>query len=352
MTRPFVIDGVTHPYNFSPENQRGRFGKLFSDVMYSFFPVINPPDIAFSRAEWERNWDPDDFIETVLLESETDMICTHSLPIFDAYVDGLADWRKGAYLKKAYPDRVLWYGRFDMFDPDRSMDELEAQIEAGCDGIKFYPARYVDGRTRSWRLDDEKLAFPVLDRIRKSGLKNVAIHKALPLGPVSHESMNVGDISAAAECFPDLNFQIVHAGFLFVDETKFLLLNNPNVFATMEASFLACMLNHQEFGRLIGEFLAYGGADKIIYASAAVNPHPRLVLEAFCAFQMPPASPLQLTDDTRAKILGGNLARLHGIDIDTQRRKISGDRFSTTRTAEGLRPPWTAVHGAARRKGA
>ena len=28
MVDRFVIDGVCHPYNFSPENQRGRFGRL------------------------------------------------------------------------------------------------------------------------------------------------------------------------------------------------------------------------------------------------------------------------------------------------------------------------------------
>ena len=344
MTDPFVIDGVTHPYNFHPGNLRGRFGRMFADVMYSFYPAVNPPDIAVSRDQWHRDWDPEEFIETMLLESETDMVCTHSLPIFDAFEDGLARAEKGAYLKKAYQDRVLWYARMDMFDVEKSLDELHAQLDAGADGIKMYPARYVDGHTRYWRMDDEKLAFPIFELAEKRGIRNIAIHKALPLGPVSHESMGVGDISDAAECFPDLNFQIVHAGFLFVDETKFLLLNNDNVYATMEASFLACMLNPPEFARLLSEFMAYGGTEKIIYASAAVNPHPQLVLEAFRRFEMPPESPFQLTDEIRAKILGGTLARLHGIDIGAQRRKIANDRFSEARLQNGLRAPWSAVH--------
>ena len=42
MTRPFIIDGVCHPYNFAPENLNGRFGRIFNDVMNSYHPVVNP----------------------------------------------------------------------------------------------------------------------------------------------------------------------------------------------------------------------------------------------------------------------------------------------------------------------
>jgi len=37
---------------------------------------------------------------------------------------------------------------------------------------------------RTWRLDDESLAFPLIERALEHGLKTIAIHKAAPLGPV------------------------------------------------------------------------------------------------------------------------------------------------------------------------
>lgn len=345
MTRPFVIDGVCHPYNFSRANLQGRFGEMFSDALYSYYPYVNPPEIAFSREQWEREWQPEEFIETMLLESPTDMICVHSLPIYDAYKDGLAAHDKCAALKRAYPDRVLWYAGINLCWPELAGRELEAHLAAGCDGIKFYPARYDEGRTRYWRMDDEVLAFPMYERILEAGLRNVAVHKALPLGPVSVDSMRVDDISTAANVFDELNFQIVHAGFMFIDETKFLIANHPNVYATLEASTLFCILHPPTLTQMLDQFLIYGGPEKLIYASAAVNPHPRVVLESFAEFELPPASPIPLDPDVRALFLGGNLARLHGIDIEERRRRLADDRFAREVAANGYRPHWTAVHG-------
>jgi predicted TIM-barrel fold metal-dependent hydrolase len=343
MNKAFVIDGVCHPYNFSPENENGRFGKIFNDVLYSYHPAVNPPGVALSRQQWSRRWEAREFVETMLLESDTDMICVHSLPIFDAFKDGGASSEVVSAVKKAYPDRVLWYAGIDMFDPHSVMEAAKRHIGDGADGLKFYPAKYVDGRTQSWRMDDEPLVFPLLDLARSAGIKNVAIHKALPIGPVTGESMKVDDISAAANVFPDINFQIIHAGFMFMDETKFLIGNHPNIYATMEASFLFCKLHPQKFAELLTEFMLYAGPGKIIYSSAAVNPHPQIVLDAFAEFTMPEDAPFQLTDEIRAMILGGNLAALHDIDTDARRRKLDTDEFSAFKQANGLRAPFSSI---------
>ena len=105
MSDPFVVDAVCHPYNFTPENLNGRYGQMFTDVMYSAYPLINPGH-RLTREEWERDWQPDEFIETMLLESPTDMICVHTLPIFDAYHDGLVSIEKGAGFSRSKRTRV------------------------------------------------------------------------------------------------------------------------------------------------------------------------------------------------------------------------------------------------------
>lgn len=347
MADRFIIDGVAHPYNFSPQNQRGRFGKAFTDVMYSYHPLVTPTEYALSREQWEREWQPEEFMETMLLESDTDVIAVHTLPIYDAYVDGLVATDKGAQLKAAYPDRVLWYAALDLFAPRDAVDEAAAAIDAGADGLKFYPSRYVEGRTEAWFMDDEDRVFPVLELARSRGVTNIAVHKVLPIGPVSSLGQTVDDVSTAANVFGDLNFQIIHAGFMFVDETKFLIGNHPNIYANMEASTLFSVLNPIEMTRLLGEFIAFGGPDKVIYASAAVNPHPQVVIEAVEAFQFPPESPLQLDDTLRDLFMGGNLARLHGIDPAERKAKLADDRFSRAKAEHGPRAPFSTVRQAA-----
>jgi hypothetical protein len=39
-TDQFVIDGICHPYNFSEENLKGHFGRIFNDVLYAFHPLL------------------------------------------------------------------------------------------------------------------------------------------------------------------------------------------------------------------------------------------------------------------------------------------------------------------------
>jgi hypothetical protein len=73
--------------------------------------------------------------------------------------------------------------------------------------------------------------------------------------------------------------------------------------------------------------------------------HPQYLLEDFARFDMPEDFQVPLTDEVRAKILAGNFARLHGIDIETQKAKISDDEFARKRNGNGLREPWSTVRG-------
>ena len=230
-----------------------------------------------------------------------------------------------------------------MFEGEAALDTARHCMEHGADGLKFYPARYVNGRTEAWRMDDEGLVFPVLQAAHDAGIRNIAVHKVLPIGPISAHGMQVDDLAAAANAFPDMNFQIIHAGFMFVDETKMLLGNFPNIYATLEASFLLAMLNPDMMHRILDEFFIFGGPDRVIFASAAVNPHPQVVLDGVAGYEMPETSPIGLSPEVRALVMGGNLARLHGIDIDERRAKLADDEFARERAANGLREPFSSV---------
>lgn len=66
-TDQFVIDGICHPYNFSEENLKGRFGRIFNDVPYAFHPLLNPPETALLKDEWEHDWQNDEFLGATFL---------------------------------------------------------------------------------------------------------------------------------------------------------------------------------------------------------------------------------------------------------------------------------------------
>jgi hypothetical protein len=60
--------------------------------------------------------------------------------------------------------------------------------------------------------DDVGLAF--IEKARKLGIRNIAIHKGLPFGQRSYEHSTCVDVGRVAKRFPDVNFLIYHSGFV------------------------------------------------------------------------------------------------------------------------------------------
>src|SRR5437879_13399854 len=53
-----------------------------------------------------------------------------------------------------------------------------------------------------------------IEKARKLGVKNIAVHKGLPFGSQSYEHSQCSDIGVVAKRFPDVNFLIYHSGFV------------------------------------------------------------------------------------------------------------------------------------------
>jgi predicted TIM-barrel fold metal-dependent hydrolase len=152
--------------------------------------------------------------------------------------------------------------------------------------------------------------------------------KSLPLGPAPDGSaFHPRDVEGAAEAYPDINFSIVHGGMAFTEETAWLVARFPNIWINLESLNIVLMLRPRAFAEMIAGIMSIaseGAIDRMYWASGAMNCHPRDGLEAFMTFQFPDELrervgtffPIpQLTDEHRRKILGENLARLHGFDI-------------------------------------
>ncbi|MBV9784401.1 MAG: amidohydrolase family protein [Acidisphaera sp.] len=73
-----------------------------------------------------------------------------------------------------------------------------------------------------WRLDDEKLMYPAYERMARSGVKNVCIHKGLFPPSVEKQVpdlrpyVDVSDVGPAAKDWPQLNFVVYHSGYRHV----------------------------------------------------------------------------------------------------------------------------------------
>jgi predicted TIM-barrel fold metal-dependent hydrolase len=83
----------------------------------------------------------------------------------------------------------------------------------------------------AWRLDGEDFATPLLRAAIDLGIRSVAIHKILFLPPAPREAFALEDMGGALDRFPELTFQIVHAGVTYLDQTYALLARHLNLYA-------------------------------------------------------------------------------------------------------------------------
>jgi len=339
----FVIDAVAHCYNHAPYNRRLRREAGNSiNTTYSYHELCTPERFRLTYQQWERDWQADEVMDVMLLESATNMVCMHSVPMFDLYYDGLVSNDKGAYLKNKYPDRVVWYAAVDLFNQDRMYEVADEAIARGADGIKLYPTQLnvEQGKWEGWFMDDEELALPFFDYLQGKGIKHIAIHKLVGYTGDKTKALGVEDIHRAAETFPNITFHIVHAGWLLLEETVRLLNARDNVTAVLEGPMLFPLFDLDKFTRLMSMYMNRVDTNRIIYASTAVNQHPYWIVKSFIDYQPPEGADFSLTDADKAKILGGNFARYHDINMAAQRLKIADDKWSKEKAVHGFREPY------------
>lgn len=343
-----VIDAVVHAYDTGRDNFANRFAEPLVQLVYGATYAASVPGYRLPYDAWARDWGMDEVANMTFLESDTDLAVHHVLPIY-AFKDGLCSVEKTLEAKTRWPDRFIVYCGVDPLQGEAAIEEMERQVEAlEPVGLKLYPNSWTGEQINGWLMDDPEVAFPLFDRAQQLGIKVVAIHKAVPLGPVPIEHYKVDDIDRAAMAFPDLNFEIVHGGAAFVEETAWQIARFENVYVNLEITASMILTGApRQFHDLMWMFLRTGGPhalERIMWGTGAMAVHPRPSLERFARdFHFDDAiveggGVAQLTEADKRKILAENYARMIGLDLDARLAAVRDDEFARQRNGGPAEP--------------
>lgn len=348
----FVIDAVVHPLNLDRGNVASRYGEQLWQMSYGLHRFLSPPDRVAPQSVYMTDMRPDLLARTMFEETRTDVAVTHTLRLDSWFRDGFVAEAKTVEMVHDNPGRMLGYVGLDPTgDRGAVLDDLEAQVERlpGAIGVKLYPHQM--DPYRRWHADDE-VVTAVIERARELGLRTIAIHKALPNGSVPLDPYRVGtDLEVAANAYPDMNFEIIHSGMAFVEETAMAVGRFPNVYANLETTTALLYQAPQRFAAALALLLQWGGPEKILWGTGCTVVHPQHLIELFWNMELdertremhgvPPLSP-----EVKRLILAGNYARMTGLSITALQERHAGDRYARART-EGLKAPWSCWAGTA-----
>src|SRR5438477_611807 len=267
--------------------------------------------------------------------------------------------------------KIGWMG-----EVDRAIAELKPDSWKGYTiGDPLFPSK----AGSYWRLDDTKLMYPFYEKIAKSGINTVCIHKGLlPLDyekswPNVWQYATVDDLGKAAKDWPQINFVIYHsalrafleppdAALAEFDQTGRIkwatdLAEIPgkfgvsNVYGEIGTSFATCAVaNPRMAAALVGTLVRGLGADHVLSGTDSVwYGSPQWQIEAMRRLEIPDEmrrkhnfAALGPADGAvKTAIFSGNAARLYRINQRAALGEITGDKVAAIKAeyvaAGGLR---------------
>jgi len=346
----FVIDPVIHALNLDPANIASRYGEQLWQMSHGLHCLLTPPDRHVPQPLYMRDMAPEPLVRTMFEETQTSLAATHTLTLDSWFRDGFAAEWKTVEMARDHPIRVLAYVGVDPCEGlGAAMESLERQVAntPGAIGLKMYPHQM--NPYRRWYANDDTV-MRLIERAAALGLRTIAIHKALPNGSVPLDSYRIGeDFEQAADAFPNMTFEIIHAGMAFIEETAMAVGRFPNVYANLETTTAMLWQAPGRFEKALATLMQWGGPGKILWSTGCTVTHPQDLLELFWAMRfdertMEEFGVPQLDEAIKRAILGGNYARAVGLNVDDWRARQAGDPFAGR--AE-LAPPWSVWTGTA-----
>jgi uncharacterized protein len=311
------------------------------------------------------------FVKEVFLDSETDLalISTPPGPYPQA---AIVPPREMTHIRDEInrvtaSQRMLAHGlatpQLGPVDRDFMVQQAETMH---VDAWKCYTGFPAKGYEHGWWMNDEKIAYPMLEQALKLKIPIVCVHKGLPLGP-EEDYNHPRDLIRAAKDFPDIQFLVYHSGLFKGDTaaetfartgeipwtTEFCRMKAAepsirNIYMEIGNSFGQLVLSHPETcAHFLGQLLQTFGDDHVLWGTDSIwYGTPQWQIEAFRRFQIPEAlienyRYLSLTRQAKERIFGLNAARLFKVDVDAVRRQVSRDalnQIKMTYLDEGAEP--------------
>lgn len=320
----FVIDGHTHFWDGSPANQKNVHGKQFIECFYAYHSNLSPPEERWPKEKFEK-YDAATMFNDLFVDGYDDMAILQPTYLNDFYINGFNTTERNSAMKNKHPDRFILNGAFDPRDGSKGLEHLHALSEKHrVKGVKLYTAEW-RGESKGYKLTD-KASYQFLEAAQKLGIKNVHVHKGPTILPLNRDAFDVADIDDVATSFQDLNFIVEHCGLPRLDDFCWIATQETNVYAGLAVALPFIHTRPAYFGHVISELLFWIGADKILYGSDYGIWTPKWLIDKFMAFDIPEDVTKEtgsvLTMETKKKILGLNAARLYGIDIEAQKKRI------------------------------
>jgi uncharacterized protein len=261
--------------------------------------------------------------------------------------------------------RVLSHGLLRPNLGKKEFEEMERQVkELKIDAWKMYTGAELG--EKAWFMDDKEVAYPFWEKSRKLGIRNLCVHKGLPLGFFNEKACQPFDLEKAALAFPDLNFIVYHSGYRgtglisrgtgdkveekktddpqeipWISDILRILKKNPkikNIYFELGSTFQQLSSNNPvRCLHMLGQMIQAAGSDHVLWGTDSIwggSPQSQIVrlrkvqmkAELMEKYKYP-----ELTDAIKDQILGLNAAKLFGIDPKAKRQAIKADKLSQLR---------------------
>lgn len=313
---------------------------------------LNPKLASDSGTLADLSWQ--NFIKEVFLDSET-AIGLISTPPGPYPQEAVVPPKEMTHIRDeinriTQSRRMLAHGLVTPQLGKTDLDFMELQAETlKVDAWKAYTGSCPKGFDRGWFVDDEKVAYPMLEKARALGIKRFCVHKGLPLGPIADYN-HPRDLIKAAKDFPDIDFLVYHSGLLGVTApkesgevpwtTEFCEMKKKepgikNIYMELGSTFAQLVTtNPTACAHLLGQMIAAFGADHVLWGTDSIwYGTPQWQIEAFRRFEIPGAliekhGYAPLTRPVKEQIFGLNSARVFGVDVNAKRNEMPGDYLS------------------------
>ena len=322
----FVIDGHTHFWDGSPQNQKNIHGKQFIDCFYAYHTNLSPAEERWPKEKFEK-YDATTMYNDLFVHGYDDMAILQPTYLSDFYKNGFNTTERNSAMKKAHPDRFILNGAFDPRDGEAGLDHLRELVEKyQIKGVKLYTAEW-KGASKGYKLSEPE-SYKFLEECDKLGVRNIHVHKGPTIIPLNRDAFDVADIDDAATSFQNLNFIVEHCGLPRLDDFCWIATQETNVYAGLAVALPFIHTRPGYFAHVISELLYWIGEDKLLYGSDYGIWTPKWLIDKFMAFELPEdvakETGVSLSRTAKKKILGLNAARLYGIDVEQQKRRLNG----------------------------